>query len=129
MISEVPKNPPIEFEEALEKCKIGKFNYILIITSGCLMSCAFIELTSINLVLPIAQCDLNLKTSDKGILGAVGYVGVILSSFLWGFLSDMRGRRKILISTLVISTLMTAISSLVNTFWLMSIFRFLNGFL
>lgn len=121
--------PPTEFEDALVKCKIGKFNYILIITSGCLMSCAFVELTSINLVLPFAQCDLNLSTSDKGILGSVGYLGVILASFLWGFLSDVQGRRKLLISTLLIATLMTALSSLVTTFWLMSLFRFLNGFL
>jgi VNT family MFS transporter (synaptic vesicle glycoprotein 2) len=126
-VSDVDQLP--DLEEAIKKCKIGKYNYVLIAVSGCLMTCAFVELTSINVIFPVAQCDLNLTTADKGILGSIGYVGVILSSHLWGFLSDTRGRRTILIPTLLVAFLMTFLSSLVNNFWLMLIFRFLNGFL
>lgn len=118
-----------DLEEAIKKCKIGKYNYILIAVSGCLMTSAFVELTSINVIFPVAQCDLDLTTADKGILGSIGYVGVILSSHLWGYLSDTRGRTTILIPTLLVAFLMTFLSSLVNNFWLMLILRFLNGFL
>lgn len=118
-----------DLEEAIKKCKFGKYNFILIAVSGCLMTSAFVELTSINVIFPVAQCDLDLTTADKGILGSIGYVGVILSSHLWGFLSDTRGRTTILIPTLLVAFLMTFLSSLVNNFWLMLILRFLNGFL
>lgn len=128
-INDVIKVSSFEFEDALIKCGIGKYNYVLIIISGFLMACAFIELTSVNLILPIATCDLKLSTSDKGILGSIGYVGVILSSFFWGFLSDVKGRKTVLIPTLISAFLMSALSSLVNSFWLLSFFRFLNGFL
>lgn len=118
-----------DLEEAIEKYKIGKYNYILVIVSGWLMACSFIDLTSINVVFPVAQCDLKLTTADKGILGSIGYVGVILSSPLWGFLSDTKGRRTVLIPTLLVAFIMTLLSSFVNNFWYMLALRFLNGFL
>lgn len=119
----------LEFEDALKKTGFGKFNYILMTLAGGLMACAFIELTSVNYVLPIAQCDLVMESSDKGILSAIGYVGVILSSYLWGFLSDTKGRRRTLVPTLLIAFAATFASSLVNNFWFLVFLRFLNGFL
>jgi MFS family permease len=120
---------PFEFEEAIKKCGFGKFNYILITLAGGLMACAFVELTSVNFILPVAECDLNLSTSDKGILSAIGYVGVILSSHLWGFLSDTKGRRKTLIVSLLIAFAATVVASFVNNFLLLVLLRFVNGFL
>lgn len=117
------------FEDAIKKSGFGKFNYILIVLSGGLMSSAFLELTSVNIILPIAQCDLDLTTSDKGILSAIGYVGTIMSSHLWGFLADTQGRKKTLVPSLACAFTATIISSLVNNFWLLVFLRFLNGFL
>lgn len=119
----------VTFEDAITRSGFGLFNYVFITMAGGLMACAFIELTSVNFILPIAQCDLDLSTSDKGILSAIGYVGIILSSHLWGFLADTRGRRATLIPTLLIATLATIASSLVNNFWLLVFLRFVNGFL
>lgn len=48
----------VSFENAIKKSGFGKFNYIIITLAGGLMACAFIELTSVNFILPIAQCDL-----------------------------------------------------------------------
>lgn len=93
------------------------------------MGCAFLELTSVNLILPIAQCDLDLSTTDKGILSAIGYIGTIFSSLAWGFLADTRGRRATLVPSLLLATLVTAISSLVTNFWVLVFLRFVNGFL
>jgi MFS family permease len=119
----------VEFEEAIKRCGFGKFNYVLIVLCGSLMGCGFIELTSVNFIMPVAECDLNLSTSDKGILSAIGYVGVILSSHLWGFLSDTKGRRKTLIVSLLTAFFLTFISSLMKNFWVLVFLRFLNGFL
>jgi MFS transporter, VNT family, synaptic vesicle glycoprotein 2 len=119
----------VEFEEAIKKSGFGRFNYILIVLCGSLMGCGFIELTSVNFVMPVAECDLKLTTSDKGILSAIGYVGVILSSHFWGFLSDTKGRRKTLIFSLLTAFFLTFVSSLMKNFWVLVFLRFLNGFL
>jgi MFS transporter, VNT family, synaptic vesicle glycoprotein 2 len=118
-----------EFEEALQKCGFGRFNLLFMVVAGSLMGCGFIELTSVNFILPVAECDLNLTTSDKGILSAIGYIGVILSSFLWGFLSDTKGRRKTLIASLLVAFVASVVSSIVHNFWLLVFLRFINGFL
>lgn len=127
MVGKVSK--VLELDEAIKKCGFGKFNFILMTLAGSLMACAFIELTAVNFVLSIAQCDLNLSSSDKGILSAIGYVGVILSSHLWGFLADTKGRKKTLVPTLLAAFVTSFASSLVGNFWLLVLFRFLNGFL
>lgn len=117
------------FDDAIRKCGFGKFNYIVMLVSGGLMGSAFLELTSVNLILPFAECDLDLSTTDKGILSAIGYIGTIFSSFFWGFLADTRGRRATLVPSLLLATAVTAVSSLVNNFVLLIFLRFLNGFL
>lgn len=119
----------VSIEDAIAKCGFGKFNYFIIVLAGGLMACAYIELNSVNLILPIAECDLNLSTSDKGLLSAIGFAGIILSSHLWGFLADTRGRRATLIPSLVVANLTTFVSSLVNNFPLLVFLRFIHGFL
>lgn len=122
-------NGGVEFEEAIKRCKFGKFNYILIVLAGGLMGAGFAELSSVNFILPLAQCDLNLSSPHKGILSAIGYVGVILSSHLWGFLADTKGRRATMIPSLLIAFVVSVLSSLANNFWLLLCLRFINGFL
>jgi MFS transporter, VNT family, synaptic vesicle glycoprotein 2 len=125
----MPNKNFVNFEEAITKCGFGKFNYILIVLCGCLMGCGFLELTSINFILPVAECDMNLSSNNKGILSAIGYIGAISSSHLWGFLSDTKGRRKTLIVSLLIAFILTFISTLMKNLWVLVLLRFLNGFL
>ena len=119
----------VGFEEAIQKSGFGRFNYVMIALAGGLMACAFIELTSVNFVLSVAQCDLGLTSENKGILSAIGYVGVILSSHFWGFMSDTKGRKMALVYSLFIAFAMTVASSFANNYWLLIFLRFLNGFL
>jgi MFS transporter, VNT family, synaptic vesicle glycoprotein 2 len=119
----------VTLEEALDRTGFGKFNYALIILSGAVLGCVFLETVSINFILPVAQCDLNLTTSDKGVLSAVGFIGIIVSSHLWGFLADTRGRKTVIVPTLFIAFGITIVSSFISNFKVLVVLRFLNGFL
>lgn len=118
-----------DLDEAIEKCKIGKHNYLLALVSGCLLTCGYTAVASLSFVLPNANCDLNFTTQERGIIGSIGYVGVILSSSLWGYLSDTKGRRAVLIPNLYAAFLAALLASFVTDFWLMLILRFFGGFL
>ncbi|XP_055844746.1 synaptic vesicle glycoprotein 2A-like [Episyrphus balteatus] len=118
----------IPFSEALEKTGFGVFNYILIILGGLLLACTLYETASIGFILPIAECDLELTYQDRGILTAVGYIGIIVSSHLWGFLADTKGRRYVIMPTVLISSTVSILSSFSHTFWMLALLRFLNGF-
>lgn len=117
------------FEEALRRTGFGKFNYLLVILSGAVLSTVLLETLGISFILPVAECDLNLSTKDKGLLSAIAFVGIITSSHLWGFLADTKGRRKVIMPTLFISFIITIISSFVKSFWVFTLLRFFSGIL
>lgn len=119
----------VTLDDALARTEFGKFNYLLIVLTGAVLGCVFLETVSINVILPVAQCDLELTNQDKGLLSTVGFSGLILSSHLWGFLADTRGRKTIIVPTLFIAFCITIISSFTKTYWLLVLLRFLNGFL
>lgn len=54
-------------------------------------------------------------------------LGIILTSNLWGFVSDTYGRRKVLIIATLTAALASALSSLVVNLWQLVLFRFING--
>lgn len=120
---------PYTLERAIQCTKFGKFNYVLIILSGVILTSGMLDITSMGMILPMAQCDLNLSNSHKGFLGSVTYIGVILSSHFWGFMADTRGRKKVLVPTLIMSFVTATISSFAPNFWFLAVMRFLNGIL
>lgn len=123
----VERQSHVTLEEGLKKTGFGKFNYALIVLTGAVLGCIFLETVSINFILPVAECDLNLTNRDKGVLSGVGFLGIIVSSHLWGFLADTRGRKTVMVPTLAIAFVMTMISSFTKSFWMFFLLRFLNG--
>ncbi|XP_070506798.1 synaptic vesicle glycoprotein 2B-like [Chironomus tepperi] len=116
------------FEDAISRTGFGKFNYILIVLSGLMLGCGFLEASCINMILPIAGCELDLSNSQKGLLGSISYIGIILSSHFWGFMADTKGRKKVIAPALCLSFIFTVISTFAKSFTFILIFRFLSGF-
>lgn len=117
----------LTLEDALDKTGFGRFNYCLIILTGAILGCVFLETVSINFILPVAECDLNLTNSNKGVLSGVGFFGIIVSSHFWGFMADTRGRKSVIVPTLFTAFAITIVSSFVKSFWPLVVLRFLNG--
>jgi len=119
----------LSFDDALAKTGFGKFNIILIVLTGAILGSVFLETVAINVVFPVAQCELNLTNERKAILSTIAFIGIICSSHLWGFLSDTRGRKAVMVPTLIIAFAITVVLSFVETFWLLVLLKFLVGFL
>lgn len=128
-MEKVQSTDNVSLEDALERTGFGMHNWILIVLSGAILGAVFMETVSINVILPVAQCELQMTNQHKGLLSAIGFIGVIVSSHLWGFLSDTRGRKKIIAASLFVSFALSIISSMIKSYWLMVAFRFLTGFL
>lgn len=95
---------------------------------GLVSSAVFMETCGISYVLPVSECDLQMTSTEKGILGGVSFFGIICSSHLWGYLADTKGRHRIIQPTLLIAFLVSCASSFVQNFPLFVSLRFLNGF-
>ncbi|XP_039291083.1 synaptic vesicle glycoprotein 2B [Nilaparvata lugens] len=119
----------VNYEEALSLTGTGKFHTLLALVSGLTFLAAGLETNLNAYILPSAQCDLSLTSEQMGLLNAVFLAGALTSSFLWGALADMIGRRKVLVSGMLIDGLLTLFSSLSQRFYVLLIFRYFNGFI
>lgn len=98
------------------------------VLSGTVLAATILETLAISFVIPVA-CDLNLNTTEKGLLSAISLIGVIMSSLLWGYLADTKGRRRVILPTLFLSFVFSAFSSLATNFQVLVVLRFFTGFL
>lgn len=69
-----------------------------------------------------------MTSVDKGWLTATPMLGMILGSYFWGCLADTKGRKYVLISTLLLDGMSGLLSSLSQHYVVFLIFRFFNGF-
>lgn len=104
------------------------FNYAIILVSAINLSAVAIEACAISYVIPVA-CDMNLTSSQKGILAGAVFFGIIFSSHLFGYLADTKGRRRIIQPTLFLASFLSIICSFVQNVYIFAALRFLNGFL
>lgn len=65
----------VSLEDALKMATFGKFNYCLILVCGINLAAVLLETLGISFVTPIAQCDLNMSSYEKGILSTVSFIG------------------------------------------------------
>ncbi|XP_046420410.1 synaptic vesicle glycoprotein 2C-like isoform X2 [Neodiprion fabricii] len=118
---------PVDFERAIELTGYGKFNYLLLLAvlpAGC--SSVYAS-TAMSYVLPSAECDLGLTLLDKGLLNSMAFAGMICSSFAWGFLADMFGRKTILVYGYLLDAIFNLASSFSQVSWMLLVFKFFNG--
>ncbi|CAH1111066.1 unnamed protein product [Psylliodes chrysocephalus] len=120
---------PADFERAISASGYGKFNVILYIISTAAGWSSVFETTTMSYVFPAAECDLKLTLNDKGWLNAVTYAGMISSAFIWGFLCDTLGRKKLLIIGLLLDGLFLMMAALSQNFILLMVAKFLGGFI
>jgi MFS family permease len=87
------------------------------------------ETLGVSFLIPAVKCDFNLNSTEKGILSAITFVGMMTSSHFWGYISDTKGRRRALLLTVGSSIIVSIISVFMNNFWIFILCRFLVGFL
>ncbi|XP_012543136.1 synaptic vesicle glycoprotein 2B isoform X2 [Monomorium pharaonis] len=80
-----------------------------------------------SMILASAECDLKLSLFDKGLLNAMIYVGMVLSGVVWGFLADVRGRKKIIVYGYMADGICNVLTGFSQNFGTLVFFKFLSG--
>lgn len=55
------------------------------------------------------------------------FPGMMVGGYMWGYLADQKGRRKVLIVSLTVNGLFGGLASLAPWFWLFLLMRFISG--
>lgn len=115
------------FDEAIQEARIGKCQTILIFLTGLAVMGTVVENIAVSLIFPYARCDLNLTTTEQGILGSVSFLGVVFTSHLWGFLADTWGRQKVLFVATLGGFLFSLLSGIATNTTFLVLLRFIAG--
>ncbi|XP_031631215.1 synaptic vesicle glycoprotein 2C-like [Contarinia nasturtii] len=118
----------VDYENALINAGFGKFHIYLLIICGMIYMNTAIGITIISFVLPSATCDFKMSSSDKGLLTAAPMLGMLVGSYFWGCLADTKGRKTVLIATLLLDGFCGLLSSVSIYYYVFMLFRFFNGF-
>uniref|UniRef100_A0A336LUM0 CSON005174 protein n=1 Tax=Culicoides sonorensis TaxID=179676 RepID=A0A336LUM0_CULSO len=116
------------FDDAINLIGFGLVQYRMIFICGLMLMAALNETMGMMFLMTPAQCDLELNSFAKGLLTSSSYFGIMIPSYMWGYISDRYGRRKVIIYTLFATSVMAVCSSLSRTFFWFLFFRFWTGF-
>ncbi|KAK9879268.1 hypothetical protein WA026_004115 [Henosepilachna vigintioctopunctata] len=122
------KTEEADFETAIHFAQYGKFQKLLLAVCGLIYTACAISTTTLSFVLPSAECDFNLSSSDKGKLSAMPLIGMIFGCCIWGVIADSKGRKFAIMSSLLVDFLAGLISTFAQTFSVFLVCRFFNGF-
>ncbi|XP_050540651.1 synaptic vesicle glycoprotein 2B-like isoform X2 [Daktulosphaira vitifoliae] len=122
------ENQPMDLDTAIDLVGFGKFQYYTLFICGSLFMIFAISVTSVTFILPSAQCDFEMNSTHKGLLNGASMVGMVIGSFIWGYLADSKGRRYTLIVSTMMDGIFSIVSSVVQVYPLFFFCRFMSGF-
>lgn len=117
-----------DFENALLQTKFGKFHIYITLACGLIYMNTAMGVTLLSFVLPAATCDFHMTSEDKAMMNSAPMLGMIFGSFFWGCLADTKGRKLVLVLTLLGDGLFGIASSVTPWFIPFLVLRFFNGF-
>ncbi|XP_013167920.1 PREDICTED: synaptic vesicle glycoprotein 2B-like [Papilio xuthus] len=121
------KKTEATFEDAVELTGHGKFNNFVLLTCGLILLNVSMESVGISYVITAAECELDLGSEHKGLLSASAFIGIVSTSFLWGFLGDRYGRRAVMTPAMLASVAFSLASSFATNVWTILVLRILTG--
>lgn len=121
------KSTRADYETAIAAAGYGKFHYWLLLACGWANAADAVEILCVSFLLPAAECDLHLTTSQKGTLSAIVFLGMMIGGYVWGGLGDSLGRRVILMVSMSFNAVFAMGSAFALDFPTFLTLRFISG--
>uniref|UniRef100_A0A6I8P7E0 Synaptic vesicle glycoprotein 2B n=1 Tax=Ornithorhynchus anatinus TaxID=9258 RepID=A0A6I8P7E0_ORNAN len=116
-----------QYENIIEECGHGRFQWTLFFVLGLALMADGVEVFVVGFVLPSAEKDMCLSSSNKGMLGLIVYLGMMAGAFIWGGLADKLGRKKVLGMSLALNASFASLSSFVQEYGFFLFCRLISG--
>uniref|UniRef100_A0A8C1WQL3 Synaptic vesicle glycoprotein 2Ba n=1 Tax=Cyprinus carpio TaxID=7962 RepID=A0A8C1WQL3_CYPCA len=118
---------PEQYESIMEDCGHGRFQWTLFTVLGLSLMADGVECFVVSFALPSAEKDMCLSNADKGMLGLIVYVGMMIGAVLWGSLADKLGRRQCLLYALAINCIFSFLSCFAQGYGIFIFLRLCSG--
>ncbi|XP_014369378.2 synaptic vesicle glycoprotein 2C [Papilio machaon] len=114
-------------DHALHVAGLGWYNVKYCLVLALFLIGAIVEPVGYSYILPSSKCDLNITDGQRGFLASVPYIGIVLTSFPWGYLVDTRGRKKSLILSSLAAGFFVVLSAFMPDFISFTVCKFLSA--
>ncbi|CAD7090047.1 unnamed protein product [Hermetia illucens] len=115
------------FDEAAALCGTGKFHTFLFVVCGLCTLTLMTATLSVGFYIMFVKCDLEVSVYEQGLLASTAFIGIVVSSHTWGFLSDTWGRLKVIQISIFGSVILALVSAFSYTTWMLILLRLLVG--
>ncbi|XP_075149935.1 synaptic vesicle glycoprotein 2A [Haematobia irritans] len=122
-------NPPNvwEYNEILEVFGFGKVQWLLLINSGLMTITSMAAQLAVGIIGISSQCEFQMTQGEKGVMMAACVAGLVISTYLCGYLCDILGRRAVLMWAMFIANFLQLLSMFVTNIWVFNFLNFLIG--
>lgn len=116
-----------KLSKILRSSSVNGYHYNLLGVLGLERALNGMEVMVISFTLPILRETWNMSGLETGLLGSAGIMGMMIGNFLWGNISDNRGRKKIFIYTIFNYSLFGGLTAFAFNFSSGFLLRLLTG--
>ncbi|KMZ05790.1 synaptic vesicle glycoprotein 2C [Drosophila simulans] len=116
-----------DYDMVLEKIGYGKTQWLLLLVSGLLTITSVAAQQAMSIIVIASQCEFETTQAEKGVMMAASVTGIFLSTYIWGYISDDIGRRRVLLYGNFASNALQFILMFVTSVWLFNIINLLVG--
>ncbi|KAM3956168.1 synaptic vesicle 2-related protein [Aphomia sociella] len=115
------------YEDALDVTGHGKYNMGLLLACFMVITAMGIDIFGLGIIVTAATCDLGMGLEEIGVLSSMPFAGIIVMSYPWGYLSDTRGRKLVLMWAMCGSFVSSALSSFAPNWQMLAALRFISS--
>lgn len=83
----------MSLDDAIDRIGFGWFQIKLLFIAGFCWMCESVEMMLLSVLSPVLRCQWNLNESILATVTTVVFLGMMVGSVLWGYVSDRYGRR------------------------------------
>ncbi|XP_017471975.1 PREDICTED: synaptic vesicle glycoprotein 2B [Rhagoletis zephyria] len=116
-----------DYEAVLDMIGFGCAQWVILLVCGLLLMVVIDETVGMSIITIASQCDFATSAIDKAIMNASSFAGIVIFSYVWGYLSDTVGRRSILLYSTSGASLISVVSIFIPNYWAFVFMRFVVG--
>lgn len=115
-------------DEALDVAGLGPYQYRLLVLSSVCWAADAMEMLLLSFLIPYLREDWGLAAGWDGALGAIVFVGIMIGNYVWGYLSDQKGRKIGLLGVAIFAGVFGLLSAVCPSIGWLMLCRFMVGF-
>eukprot|EP00960_Hanusia_phi_P000352 9744-Hanusia_phi.AAC.1 len=123
---ELLEEEDVDYEDALDAMGVGAYQKLLMVVCGLANATDAIEILSLSYIIP--EIETEIAAWSLGALSSAVFAGMLVGALVGGFTSDVLGRRPVLMCSMLLNAIFTALFALASGEFVMVALRFFTGF-